>query len=155
MRRLFASLRFEGDCGGPPFASPDRYLELVSEKVFGNVYGAKRDSAGAVSCQMIDPPYVGKGSPLGLWTWLRPPGVLGGVGQRNVPRRDSAKRGSRGDPNVTGNWVHALRHGAELWYPTAQEALEAASPLYAEWEQEARRVADRQREVGSTAAFFG
>ncbi len=59
----------------------------------------------------------------------------------------------RGELNVTGRWLHAMREGAELWYPTADEALAAAAPLYAAWEREAQKAAARQRAVGGTSAF--
>ncbi|MBO0677188.1 hypothetical protein JRC04_06900 [Mycolicibacterium sp. S2-37] len=64
-----------------------------------------------------------------------------------------AARHHRDDLGVVGNYLAALRHGAALWFPTSEEALAAAAPLYQEWEQQAARVADRQRQVGGFTAF--
>ncbi|OCB52979.1 hypothetical protein A5722_25525 [Mycobacterium vulneris] len=64
-----------------------------------------------------------------------------------------ATRHHSSDLDVTDNYVHALRQGAELWYPTSEEALAAAAPLYAEWERNAARIAAKQRQVGGITAF--
>lgn len=64
-----------------------------------------------------------------------------------------ADRHSQPNLGFVDNWLLALRKGAELWYPTAEEAYAAAAPIYAEWEREAARVADKQKNVGGLAAF--
>lgn len=64
-----------------------------------------------------------------------------------------AARHRREDVSVVGNYLLALREGAELWFPNEEEALAAAAPLYRQWEQEAARVAARQRQVGGITAF--
>lgn len=64
-----------------------------------------------------------------------------------------AARYSRPDVGVVGNYLAVLRQGAELWFPTDEEALAAAAPLYREWEQEAARAAARQRQVGGITSF--
>ncbi|MGE3842415.1 MAG: hypothetical protein AB7I50_12590 [Vicinamibacterales bacterium] len=56
------------------------------------------------------------------------------------------------DRSVAGNYVYALRQGAELHYPTAEEALAAAAPIYAAWERDAARKAARQGEQYSSAS---
>jgi hypothetical protein len=64
-----------------------------------------------------------------------------------------AARHHRADLDVTGNYLRALRQGAELWFPTPEEALAAAAPIYAQWEREAVHAANKQRDVGSVVAF--
>jgi len=48
-----------------------------------------------------------------------------------------------------------LRGGATLWFPTAEQAVEAAQPLADKLQAEAARIAARQRRVGGIAAFVG
>jgi hypothetical protein len=52
-------------------------------------------------------------------------------------------------------FTSGIRGGAELWYPTADEAIEVAQPIYAKLQAQAEEVAARQRQVGGLVAFNG
>ncbi|SIA00067.1 Uncharacterised protein [Mycobacteroides abscessus subsp. abscessus] len=65
-----------------------------------------------------------------------------------------AGRYARVDRSVAANFVAVLRNGGELWFPTAEEAVEAAGPIHAEAKAAAAHAAEiRNRTVGSTVSF--
>jgi hypothetical protein len=51
------------------------------------------------------------------------------------------------------NYLAGLGAGGALWYPSAEEAVDAAQPLYDAWHADAQRIAAEQHGVGSLAAF--
>jgi hypothetical protein len=57
--------------------------------------------------------------------------------------------------SVTARYLAGLRGGGTLWYPTVEEAVEAARPLYDMLTRDAKEAAARQRQVGGFAAFAG
>lgn len=88
--------------------------------------------------------------------WLTPGGPDGG-------RVEPVDATQWADPRVVTNRLHGttvaevyvagLRAGGTLWFPTAEEAVEAASPIYEAWKAGAERAAAAQRGVGSTVAW--
>jgi hypothetical protein len=67
------------------------------------------------------------------------------------------------DPIAAGHYVSGstlaehfasgLRAGIELWYPTPEEAVEVAQPMYAKLQRKAEEIAAKQRSVGGLVAF--
>lgn len=62
-------------------------------------------------------------------------------------------RHARGNRSIAESFTDGLRAGGKLWYPTAEQAVQAAQPIAAE-EATAREAAARaQRGVGSTVGW--
>ena len=77
------------------------------------------------------------------------------AGQFNATQwRDPVKVANylRGN-TVTEHFIAGLRAGGSLWFPTKEQALEVAAPLYAAWEQNAAETAALRRQQGSITAF--
>jgi hypothetical protein len=50
--------------------------------------------------------------------------------------------------------IIGLRAGGALWFPTCEQALAAAEPIFTDWQGEAERVAAVQRGHGGMVAFW-
>ena len=64
------------------------------------------------------------------------------------------ERHHRGDESVAEVFVHGVRCGGQLWYPTQAEAIAAAAPIAAEVRKAAAAVAETRSTQGGIAAFY-
>jgi hypothetical protein len=58
-----------------------------------------------------------------------------------------------GGATLAEQFLTGLKGGVELWFPTPEEAVEVAQPIYARLQAEAEEVAAHQRSVGGLKAF--
>jgi hypothetical protein len=56
---------------------------------------------------------------------------------------------------VVDRYLSGLRAGGTLWYPTAEEAVAAAQPMFDEWQRQAEAEAAERRSQGSYVGFGG
>lgn len=54
---------------------------------------------------------------------------------------------------VSGGYLEGIRAGGQLWFPTVEEAREAAQPLFAAWQAEQQAARAAQSGAGSPVAW--
>ena len=55
--------------------------------------------------------------------------------------------------SITEIYLSGLRAGGRLWFPTKEQALDAAQPLYSMWQEEEQKRRQRDAALGGYATF--